>query len=79
MAVSALAEAGVIQPWPIRIAAEENQREIGGLNRIDEAALNALSDDAFLKLRKSLALPIAYAQMLSASLIGFSNSSRATN
>ena len=69
-AVAALAEAGVIQPWPIRIAAEKNQREIGGLNRIDGAALNALSDDAFLKLRKSLALPIAYAQMLSASLIG---------
>ena len=69
VAVSALAEAGVIQPWPIRIEAENNKREIGGLYRINEAALNALSDDGFLKLRKSSALPIAYAQMLSAALI----------
>jgi SapC len=69
VAVSALAEAGVISPWPIRIKAEKNEREIAGLHRIDETALNALPDDAFLKLRKSLALPIAYAQMFSAALI----------
>jgi SapC len=63
VAVSALAEAGVVRPWPIQIEAGNN---IAGLHRIDEAALNALSDDAFVKLRKSFALPIAYAQMLSA-------------
>jgi hypothetical protein len=70
IAVSALADAGLIQPWPIKIAAAENKREIGGLHRIDESALNGLPDDAFLKLRKSLAFSIAYGQMLSASLIG---------
>jgi SapC len=69
VAVSVLAQAGIIKPWPIRIAAEENRREIAGLHRVDEAALKALSDDAFLKLRKSAVLPIAYAQLLSASLI----------
>jgi hypothetical protein len=70
VAVSALTEAGVIQPWPIQVEAENNKREIAGLHRIDEAALKALSDDAFLKLRKSSALPVAYAQMLSAPHIG---------
>jgi hypothetical protein len=70
VAVSALAEAGVIQPWPIRIEAENNKREIAGLHRIDEVAFSALPDDAFLKLRKTSALPIAYAQMLSAAHIG---------
>jgi SapC len=70
MAVSALVDAAVIKPWPIGIKAEKNQWEIAGLHGIDEAALNALSDDAFLKLRNCSALPIAYAQMLSAALIG---------
>jgi SapC len=69
VAVSVLAEAGIIKPWPIRIAAQENRQEVAGLHGVDEAALNALSDEAFLKLRKSVALPIAYAQLLSASLI----------
>jgi hypothetical protein len=69
VAVSVLAEAGVVQPWLIRIKAEKNQQEIAGLHRIDGAALNALSDDAFLKLRKGLAFPIAYAQILSTPLI----------
>ena len=49
--VSALVEAGVIRPWSIQIKGEDNTRVIGGLHRIDEAALRALSDDAFLKLR----------------------------
>jgi SapC len=69
-AISALAEAGVIQPWPIRLKAEQAERTISGLHRVDEAALNALPDEAFLKLRKGLALPIAYAQMLSVGQLG---------
>jgi hypothetical protein len=69
VAVSALAEAGVIRPWPIRIEAGNDKRKPAGLHRIDEAAFNALSDDVFVKLRKNLALPIAYAQMLSAAHI----------
>ncbi len=65
VAVAALAETGVIQPWPIKLKAEQGDRTVAGLHRIDEAALNALSDDAFLKLRKTSALPVAYAQLLS--------------
>ena len=38
---------------------------VEGLYRIDEAALNALPDDAFMPLRKTGALPLAYAQLLS--------------
>ena len=70
VAVAALAEAGVIQPWPIKLKAEQGERAITGLHRIDEAALNALADDVFLKLRKASALPIAYAQMLSMGQLG---------
>ncbi len=70
VAVAALAEAGVIQPWPIKLKAEHGERAIAGLHRIDEAALNALADDVFLKLRKASALPIAYAQMLSMGQLG---------
>ena len=70
LAVSALAEAGVIQPWPIRLKTAQAERTIGGFYRIDEAALNALGDDAFVKLRQTSALPVAYAQMLSRGQLG---------
>ena len=64
-AVSALAEAGVIQPWPITLKTAAGDQAIGGLHRIDEAALNALDDAAFLRLRAASALPVAYAQLMS--------------
>ena len=69
-AVSALAEAGVIQPWPITVKTAEGEKAIAGLHRIDEAALNALADDSFVKLRRASALPIAYAQLLSMGQLG---------
>jgi hypothetical protein len=61
-AVSELAAAGVICPWPIKLKSGE---VVDGLLRIDERAMNALQDGAFLRLRKSSALSIAYAQLLS--------------
>lgn len=64
-AVSALAEAGVIRPWEIKLKAGDKEQTITGLYCVDEAAMNALSDEAFLRLRKASALPIAYAQLLS--------------
>ena len=69
-AVNALANAGVIQSWNITAKTKERDQTIPGLCRIDQAALNALADDAFLKLRKTSALPIAYSQLLSMSLLG---------
>jgi hypothetical protein len=64
-AVSALAEAGVIHPWGIRVKDGDKEQNVSGLFCVDEAAMNALSDDAFLRLRKASALPIAYAQLMS--------------
>ena len=66
LAVSALAEAGVIRPWPIKLRTGQDEKPVSGLHRIDESALTALRDDVFLKLRKASALFLADAQMLSA-------------
>jgi hypothetical protein len=70
MAVSSLAQAGVIKPWPITIKSEKGDRIVNGLNCIDEAALNALPSEDFIKLRATGALPIAYTQLLSMSQLG---------
>jgi hypothetical protein len=64
-AVSALADAGVIKPWPLTVQVGDQQTTVGGLHCIDEAALNALNDATFLKLRKASSLVIAYGQLLS--------------
>jgi hypothetical protein len=65
LAVAALAEAGAMQPWPFQVTADGQAAPVEGLFRIDEAALNALDDAAFLGLRKAAALPLAYMQLLS--------------
>jgi len=70
VAVAALAQAGVIRPWQIKLKTDQGEQAIGGIHGIDEAALGALPDDVFLKLRTTSALPIAYAQMLSAGQLG---------
>lgn len=65
-AVSLLAEAGVIKPWNLTVNTDTGtDHTVEGLHIVSEAALNALDDDAFLKLRKGSALPIAYAQLFS--------------
>ncbi|MTW20210.1 SapC family protein [Allochromatium palmeri] len=60
----ALARLDLIQPWPIQLKTGEKERQIEGLSRIDEAALNQLSDEHFLELRRAGALPMAYCQLL---------------
>jgi SapC len=70
LAVAALAQAGVIRPWQIKVKTDQGDQEISGLHSIDEAALRALPDDVFVKLRTTSALPIAYAQKLSAGQLG---------
>jgi hypothetical protein len=65
LAVAALAEAGVIKPWPLTVPVGNQNVTLSGFHRIDEAALNALGDEHFLKLRKASALAIAYAQLFS--------------
>jgi hypothetical protein len=63
--VRALREAGVIKPWPVTVAVGNQEASIRDLLGVDEAALNALDDDAFIKLRKASALTVAYAQIMS--------------
>jgi hypothetical protein len=65
LAVASLAEVGVISEWPLKINDGGQEKPVTGLYRIDEATLNSLEDEMFLKIRKAGALPIAYAQLLS--------------
>lgn len=65
LAVAALAEAGLIRPWPLKVVMSKQETSIKGLFRIDAAALDGLNDETFLKLRKTSALPLAYMQLLS--------------
>lgn len=60
-----LSKHGVIQPWPIKLREGDEEKPVAGLYRIDESALNALPDEAFLELRKAGALTAAYCQLLS--------------
>jgi hypothetical protein len=64
-AVNALAEAGIITKWQLKIKDGDQEKPITGLYRVDEAKLNTLADESFLKLRKAGSLPIAYGQLLS--------------
>jgi len=63
-ALSALAKANVITPWPEALHSQLGL-SIDGLHMIDEKALSQLDDETFLSLRKAQALPIAYAVNLS--------------
>ena len=65
LAVASLAEAGVIEPWPLEVQVGEKKAGTKGLHRVNESALHGLDDDAFVKLRKTSALPLAYAQLMS--------------
>ena len=65
VAMAALLAEKVICPWSLKIKDGDQERDVTGLYRVDEVALNELDDDAFLRLRKAHAMPIAYAQLLS--------------
>ncbi|TXM67544.1 SapC family protein [Methylobacterium sp. WL12] len=64
-ACGALHAQGVFEPWPITIDGDEGQQQVGGLYRINEAALNRLDDVSFNQLRRAGVVPLAYAQLLS--------------
>lgn len=64
-ACATLARHDLIAPWPITIKTETGEQNIQGLYQMDESKLNQLPDEAFLELRKSGALFIAYCQLLS--------------
>jgi hypothetical protein len=66
-ACDSLAEANIIEPWPLKISAADDEEgvPIEWLYRINEPALNSLSRSALAGLRSSSALPLAYAQLFS--------------
>ena len=64
-ACAVLHKHALIAPWPIAIKTDNGERQIGGLFRIDEAALNALPAEALYDIREAGALPVAYCQLLS--------------
>jgi len=61
----AIEEAGVLTPWSLQVDTPTGLRSVTGLQRVDEARLNALDDQTFLRLRSAGSLVIAYAQLLS--------------
>jgi hypothetical protein len=56
---------GVIQPWPITVRHDAGEAKLEGLHRADANVLAQLPGDAFLRLRASGALALAYAQIFS--------------
>tara|TARA_R110000850_G_scaffold233925_1_gene358760 strand:+ start:186 stop:971 length:786 start_codon:yes stop_codon:yes gene_type:complete len=64
--VQKLAEAGVIEEWPLQIGRGEGQEPltVNGLHRINEQSLNGLDAETLHGLRGG-PLSLAYAQMLS--------------
>jgi len=62
---SVLTDLNLISPWPLTLNNGDEELSVNGLYRINEAALNDLSSEDFLKARSAHVLPIAYAQLLS--------------
>lgn len=57
---------GLLEPWTIKIENQQgNHRVLSGIHRINEHVLAKLGDEDFLQLRRSGALSVAYAQLLS--------------
>jgi hypothetical protein len=64
--VKAIEDAGLLQEIDVRIRREsQDELQVTGLRMINEVALNKLDDEAFNRLRKSGALPLVYAALLS--------------
>lgn len=67
LAVDALQQAGVLQPWPLEISRGEGEtpKRIEGLYRIDEKALNTLDADTYATLQGA-PMALVHAQLFSA-------------
>lgn len=55
----------LVRPWPFERKTEAGIQIIGGLHRVDKAALARLSADAFQEVRLAGALPMIYCHLLS--------------
>lgn len=57
--------AGVLRPMTITVPTPTGPRLVEGVERVDEAALNALAPEQFVALRDAGVLSLAYCQMIS--------------
>ena len=64
-----LKEHGLFVPMPLNVKSPSGDKRVDGLYRIDEAAFNALPDEAFLKVRAAGGLPVVYCHLLSMQLL----------
>ena len=64
-ACQAIARHDLLEPWTIVAPGETGPRNVSGLWRISEAKLGQLSDEAFVDLRRSGAIVLAYGQLMS--------------
>ncbi len=65
VACAALQKHQLIQPWPVTTKTGTGEKQVAGLFKIDEPALNKLSGEALQELAQTGALMIAYCQLLS--------------
>lgn len=64
--MSVLQKFALISPWPIKLqSADQQEKSVEGLYRIDEVALNKLPAEALEEVRQTGALPLIYCQLLS--------------
>lgn len=60
-----LQELNLFKSWTLQIEYADGPHKVEGLYCIDEPAFNELSDEVFLELRKTGALPVIYSHLLS--------------
>ena len=63
-ACRALADQGVIVPWPLTVRSPDGDRQLEGLMKIDEEALGRVPGPALENIRNAGGLPIAYCHLL---------------
>lgn len=56
---------GLIEAWPLALGQGASAQQVGGLHRIKESALNAVTKEALPELHAGGALAVAYAQLIS--------------
>lgn len=62
-----LNELSLIEPWPLQVVIDNETKSVNGLFRINEDALDSLSQNELATLRDSRALLVIYSQLLSMS------------
>lgn len=64
-ACEVISRCGLLEPWPIRVQGQDGPRVLSGLWRISELKMNQLADQAFLELRHTGGMALAFAQLMS--------------